>query len=300
MPITIGSHLQVSLQSKRPARPMLFSLNGTAHLIASKQALARMLQIFLVISAALSQLNDNGPFATTQTTEFVGGFTSNPSTDQSANFFYPTTRNQKFPMLVFGHGATAGGGLLNPSYSNLVEAVASFGYVICAPRSCVTAYCQDFDEDLLRCFEFMKNDRELSARIDFTLPAGVFGHSMVNPSLTYIRVLTQRSKLLPLSLPQSITSRRLSRFTPAVLVQVLQARKFQFRLFSRPAVETSSWHLVVAKASMIVLQFVRKASFNFPMPDIPSQQTLADVDGMELQLRGSNVTSRKLLLRAML
>lgn len=49
---------------------------------------------------------------------------------------YPTSTDLKFPLLTFEHGDTAGRVILKLGYTEFLEAVASSGFVVCAPLMC--------------------------------------------------------------------------------------------------------------------------------------------------------------------
>jgi len=81
----------------------------------------------------------------------------------------------KFPLLVFAHGRGYGGRLIK-AYDDVLNNLASRGYVIVGPLSGTTwSGCDDFFEDQLRVFEWMKEDDDYKDRIDWDLKTGIFG-----------------------------------------------------------------------------------------------------------------------------
>merc|ERR1719506_2733739 len=55
---------------------------------------------------------------------------------------YPEETNMTFPLLSFEHGDTQGGAVLHWGYKSFLEAVASSGFVICAPLMC-PLFCRE-------------------------------------------------------------------------------------------------------------------------------------------------------------
>jgi hypothetical protein len=76
---------------------------------------------------------DAGTFATSGSTEHMPG--------GKMYCRYPTRNNQtagkRFPLLSFEHGDTQGGFVLPVTYGPFLEALASSGFVVCAPLSCL-------------------------------------------------------------------------------------------------------------------------------------------------------------------
>ena len=99
---------------------------------------------------------------------------------QDVDVFYPLSKNtsEKYPLLVFGHGATAGETRLFEAYSGLLNNTASNGYVIIAPRSCPRVYCYDFYQDMVASFKVAADTKNISEMIDSKAGTGIFGHSM--------------------------------------------------------------------------------------------------------------------------
>lgn len=72
------------------------------------------------------------------------------------------------------------------NYSVTFESLASFGYIVVAPMSCVILWCEFFPYDLLQGIKGPFNNPDMHpifARADFTA-TGIFGHSMGGDAVT--------------------------------------------------------------------------------------------------------------------
>jgi pimeloyl-ACP methyl ester carboxylesterase len=87
-----------------------------------------------------------------------------------------------FPMLVFAHGFLAGGFYTHYLYRALLDGVASFGFIVVAPRSCI-AGCRDYYNEQLKVIDWVNNNMasvndSVFQFVNRTAGYGVFGHSM--------------------------------------------------------------------------------------------------------------------------
>jgi len=90
---------------------------------------------------------------------------------------------EKFPLVVFAHGATGGGWKLYADYIGLLNGVASFGFIVVAPRSCDVGCPRGewntYYQQQLKLIEWtgtQRNDSILQF-IDHEAKHGLFGHS---------------------------------------------------------------------------------------------------------------------------
>jgi len=123
-----------------------------------------------------------GPYKTDHASisPFPNLSTGKPNT---ASIWYPTGTNKSmtFPFLSFAHGADEGGVLPNPEYEYeaLLKLVASYGFIIIVPDSCI-GMCYDYYKDQLSAIATCRKNTSLHPilqQADFT-KVGVFGHSM--------------------------------------------------------------------------------------------------------------------------
>lgn len=121
---------------------------------------------------------------------------SNPkadSSDRQIGIHYPKSEKhgQKFPFISYAHGLAAGG-LVEPlAYDEIFAEMASFGYVIAAPRACILG-CKDdhsslpldppgfahFYKQQLLTIDWAKDtlDAKLGGIINFSIGVGIAGH----------------------------------------------------------------------------------------------------------------------------
>lgn len=117
-------------------------------------------------------------------TIFIGGLICGRS--QSAVVYYPNNNQQRlseqrYPLISFAHGFNSGGKKLNKDYSQLLIGLASWGFIIVAPKSAPNKYCEEQYQDQLRIFEYLetnKNRHRVFTSLDPSTYYGVLGHSM--------------------------------------------------------------------------------------------------------------------------
>ena len=117
----------------------------------------------------------------------LGGLRTSLGLIQSAMLYYPDTDEPgPFPVVSFAHGMFNGGPFLDMNYSVTFESVASFGYIVVAPMSCVLLWCELLPYDLLQGikgpFENPKM-HPIFSKADFS-STGIFGHSMGGDAVT--------------------------------------------------------------------------------------------------------------------
>lgn len=126
----------------------------------------------------------HGPFSVQSDSFFVGGLVAKGS--QNAGIWYPIGKAPVggFPVVTFAHGAPVGGQfLLQATYGPLLMALASWGYVVVAPESCVPptgwACYKTLYKDQLHVVAAAKANRTLHLGFAFAnfTRVGVIGHS---------------------------------------------------------------------------------------------------------------------------
>lgn len=124
-----------------------------------------------------------GPYRVYKSTIYIGGFVCGRS--QNAIVYYPESHDRsftrKFPLISFAHGFRAGGQKLDKDYSKLLVGLASWGFIVIAPESAPTSYCEEQYEDQLRVFDYVQSNRRKNkafASLDSLAYYGVLGHSM--------------------------------------------------------------------------------------------------------------------------
>jgi len=104
----------------------------------------------------------------------------------SASIAYPIgAAGEKFPFVVFGHGAAVGGSYppVNRSYADVIQILASYGHIVVQPESCTSMGCgarDDFVKDMLATLTSCKEKPSLHpalASADFST-VGIMGHSL--------------------------------------------------------------------------------------------------------------------------
>lgn len=111
-----------------------------------------------------------GTFRTTSSTEDMEG----------GRMFctYPTGTNMKFPLVSFEHGDTLGGFMLPFAYGPFLDAVASSGFVVCAPVMCLIA-CRERQHvhqlHAITAAKALGKKGVLPVRSEFQV--GILGHS---------------------------------------------------------------------------------------------------------------------------
>mmetsp|Transcript_39116 Transcript_39116/g.90123 ORF Transcript_39116/g.90123 Transcript_39116/m.90123 type:complete len:310 (+) Transcript_39116:118-1047(+) len=138
-------------------------------------------RIALQEQGQVGQPSASGPYETSWELVNVSGLVSGSYHD--AWVIYPSgteASDKTFPLLSFAHGKDAGGTALKPSYTTILEAAASFGFVIIAPRSCPEHYCTNFYKDQLQCITAAKEGLASTGleSVDWLKSVGIFGHSM--------------------------------------------------------------------------------------------------------------------------
>jgi len=93
----------------------------------------------------------------------------------------------QFPLIAFNHGL-GGGGVFVDAYSNLLEGLSSFGYIVAATRACLVGCWdsgslkgdpsgyKDYYKQQLLTIDFGKD--KLKAQVDISKGFGIAGHSM--------------------------------------------------------------------------------------------------------------------------
>lgn len=128
-------------------------------------------------------------------------------TSQDIDVYYPSPidggSDGRFPLISFAHGMYGGSFLLPVAYGDLLHALAGFGFIVVAPRSCnIGCHCplgtigerslphdppcfQPFYEKQLRAITWARAAKaetayteEAFAELDVAAGAGVAGHSM--------------------------------------------------------------------------------------------------------------------------
>lgn len=123
----------------------------------------------------------SGSYKVKQDTIHVGGYSG---AIQTARIWWPTPKNEteKFPLVVFMHGMTAGGTQMPVDYGpGLVTPLASFGFIVIGPESCPHVYCENFYKDGLHTVDVVMKNSSLHPIIKKNADLskkGVFGHSM--------------------------------------------------------------------------------------------------------------------------
>ena len=135
----------------------------------------------------------DGPFATAHKVYLV--VPGLDSTSSAVDVFYATNSTAQPSFISFAHGFNGGGWKLPIAYTKLLTSLASWGYVIAAPRACDKG-CHDSPEGLpqdppgfrhfyvqqLKVIDWAKaaavaGDPVLSLA-NFTRGVGISGHSM--------------------------------------------------------------------------------------------------------------------------
>lgn len=167
------------------------------------------------LAAAVADLPPAGQYAVTKQTLVDDGL--NPLSGVKTRDYqivYPANaaEGEKFPLLLFAHGA-AGGGIDMLAYQHHFSDLASYGYVVIAPRSCfmgcpgptdvleqpeVTGCLPWVDgkgwvyfvHENTRALDYAKNQSDAGAgwasMIDWSKGVGALGHSMGGESLTQL------------------------------------------------------------------------------------------------------------------
>jgi len=111
------------------------------------------------------------------------------STDPRAVVVYPIGNfaNGSLPMIAYAHGAGGGGVLTYPGYKALLDGLASFGFIVIAPRSCSVG-CRDtngwslYYEEQLKVITWSQNmtTDPILRMVDHSPARGyaIAGHSM--------------------------------------------------------------------------------------------------------------------------
>ena len=147
--------------------------------------------VAFICSLVGAQASRPGPYDTKETTFVVPSL---DSTNQVVDCFYPVgnnTMNSSFRLLSYTHGF-GGGGIVEPvGYFSLFRDIASFGYVVVAPRACDWG-CRDdhaslphdpngfahyYKQQLLAIEWAAAQSTEPFDRVDFAR-IGIAGHSM--------------------------------------------------------------------------------------------------------------------------
>jgi dienelactone hydrolase len=124
----------------------------------------------------------HGPHEVEETLVTVPGMALDES---RVDVWYPVAsggNHAPFRFLCFAHGA-GGGSVVQPFvYYEIMRAVASWGYVVAAPRACLDGVCPDDDypTQQTRVVDWVLAHREAAPfdGVDFSKGVGIFGHSM--------------------------------------------------------------------------------------------------------------------------
>jgi dienelactone hydrolase len=94
----------------------------------------------------------------------------------------------KFPLLIFAHGYKAGDRKTSAYYSELVEGVASFGFIVIAPRSCNEGCPPNYRLEMIKLLDWVapsilgdvpaEDDLGILRFVNHNAGYGLFGHSM--------------------------------------------------------------------------------------------------------------------------
>lgn len=129
----------------------------------------------------IGSLPATGPFPVASGTFTVGGLITG---GQEATIFYPDVSGSEntpnFNFLSFGHGVGSGGALFSSQYTSLLTTLASFGFVVVAPRSCPNEFCPKFYRDLLSVIitSHTKPDLHPGLQNANFSSIGILGHNM--------------------------------------------------------------------------------------------------------------------------
>ena len=148
-----------------------------------------------MLAVALLGLGANPIRGPWRTAHFAADSPRFDPSDQMVDVWYPTDMPEAPRFISYAHGMGGGGALLLPGYAPLLSAVASWGYVIAAPRACNVGCREDrrslprdppnfgnyYKQQLLAIEEARRAHRAgepIFARINFTGGVGIAGHSM--------------------------------------------------------------------------------------------------------------------------
>lgn len=151
--------------------------------------------------ALASGIAVNGPYKTTL--KKYSDVVSMDTTDQQINVWYPKDMpaGKKVPLISYAHGLGGGGLTQRIAYEELLNGVASFGYVIVAPTSCNYG-CSDkaalpsdpsgfknYYKEQLKAIDWARNLTAVGEApfdlVDGTAGVGIAGHSMGGQATVY-------------------------------------------------------------------------------------------------------------------
>eukprot|EP01083_Nonionella_stella_P266090 900581_1 len=150
-----------------------------------------LLALFIIIEFCQCAMPPTyGPYGNNSCTVeqiYIGGYVTGGS--QYAYLVYPTealTKKTILPFLTFAHGMELGGNStakgVYSSYRELLQSVCSYGYIIVAPQSCLTAKCAEtFYIDVETTITTVKSKgASLSPALSIAnfSSIGLFGHSL--------------------------------------------------------------------------------------------------------------------------
>jgi len=118
--------------------------------------------------------HQTGQYKVVQEVVEVGGYTCGNS--QSANVWRPD-HGGDFPLISFAHGWRDGGDNIH-SYDNLLNGVASAGYIVIGSLAAFSRYCVEESKDQIRTIEWARTSEEYSKKINWKKQVGILGHSM--------------------------------------------------------------------------------------------------------------------------
>ena len=159
-----------------------------------RAACCALLAVGAVSAVASAPIPQLGPFKTQSAQFTVGGLVAGGS--QDAYIYWPlehaTEAGAAAParnVVAFGHGKTAGGAKMDPTYNSLLSTLASYGLIVIAPLSCPEDLClRELAEDLGTVLDACATNRTLHpalSRANFTR-VGVAGHSMGGGAAGYL------------------------------------------------------------------------------------------------------------------
>ena len=101
----------------------------------SAEALPRVMArvVFLCTFAVCSTAAPTGPFKTAHKSFTVKEL---DFTNRGLDVVFPVEDGWKGPIVAYAHGLSDGGSKVMDRYTDLFEELASYGYVVIAPRSC--------------------------------------------------------------------------------------------------------------------------------------------------------------------
>ena len=157
-----------------------------------------ILQYLIPAHAAAPTATPSGPFTTAYASYNVSTM---DRTDQWIDIYYPNdnTTGRRWPLLSYAHGLYGGGAVDSIAYKPLLQAMASYGFVIVFPRSCNSGCSQrcislpsdplcfgNFYEEQLKALVWAQEQsnnasgpaHSILLQVNHTVGYGIAGHSM--------------------------------------------------------------------------------------------------------------------------